>query len=89
MASNHFTWKLINLILFINTFLIYSQLFCFKMVSGKNLKNYRNDVWKLLTDFRLPREAYPLAYVILQLTDGNYEVAAKLILEGKYTLLKY
>lgn len=87
MASNHFTLKLINLIFICCTVLTYPCFFL--MFPGKNLKNYSNFYLKLKADFHLPDEAYPLPYLIYRIAGGDYDVALKMILEGKYTLLKY
>ena len=37
---------------------------------------------KLVKDFGLGIDAYPLAYVVFKIAGGDYEVATKMILEG-------
>nr|QGB21102.1 doublesex protein [Pediculus humanus] len=54
-------------------------------VAGKNLENHRNCVMKLVKDFGLGIDAYPLAYVVFKIAGGDYEVATKMILEGYLT----
>ncbi|KAK6635416.1 hypothetical protein RUM44_000667 [Polyplax serrata] len=60
-----------------------SILFTGKMNVRKNLENHRNCVMKLVKDFGLGIDAYPLAYVVFKIAGGDYEVATKMILEGK------
>ncbi|KAL0269591.1 UNVERIFIED_CONTAM: hypothetical protein PYX00_007270 [Menopon gallinae] len=52
-------------------------------LAGKSLENHRNCVMKLVKDFGLGIDAYPLAYVVFKIAGGDYEVATKMILEGK------
>ncbi|KAK6639423.1 hypothetical protein RUM43_007696 [Polyplax serrata] len=50
-------------------------------MDSKNLENHRNCVMKLVKDFGLGIDAYPLAYVVFKIAGGDYEVATKMILE--------
>lgn len=53
------------------------------ILPGKSLENHRNCVMKLVKDFGLGIDAYPLAYVVFKIAGGDYEVATKMILEGR------